>query len=90
MKKQGSTRNIRRECNDNIKNLKRQKISEDEKNFEEDVQKSTDDNISLIEKFYLRKKKKSSHYDNINHIAFIMDGNGRWGKKRENQEILVI
>ena len=25
----------------------------------------------------------------INHIAIIMDGNGRWGKKEGNQENLV-
>ena len=26
----------------------------------------------------------------INHIAIIMDGNGRWGKKEVNQEIMDI
>jgi len=26
----------------------------------------------------------------LNHIAFIMDGNGRWGKKKIEGEILVI
>ena len=26
----------------------------------------------------------------INHIAIIMDGNGRWGKKRENPGISDI
>ena len=26
----------------------------------------------------------------LNHIAFIMDGNGRWGKKKKKVEILVI
>ena len=26
----------------------------------------------------------------INHIAIIMDGNGRWGKKEVNQEITDI
>ena len=55
-----SIRNIRREYNDNIKNLlKDKKISEDErKSFEEDVQKSTDDNISLIEKILSEKEKE--------------------------------
>mgnify|MGYP001279247468 CR=1 FL=1 len=55
-----SVRNIRRECNDNIKNLlKEKKISEDEsKSFEEDVQKSTDDSISLIEKILSEKEKE--------------------------------
>ena len=61
-----SIRNIRRECNDNIKNLlKDKKISEDErKSFEEDVQKSTDDNISLIEKIVSHGHEIASHsYD---------------------------
>ena len=55
-----SIRNVRRECNDNIKGLlKEKKISEDESNnFEEDVQKSTDENISLIEKILTEKEKE--------------------------------
>jgi len=55
-----SIRNIRRECNDNIKKLlKEKKISEDEsKNYENEVQKSTDDNISLIEKILSEKEKE--------------------------------
>ena len=55
-----SIRNIRRECNDNIKKLlKEKKISEDEsKNYESEVQKSTDDNISLIEKILAEKEKE--------------------------------
>ena len=55
-----SIRNIRRESNDNIKQLlKEKKISEDEsKNYESEVQKSTDENISLIEKILLEKEKE--------------------------------
>ena len=55
-----SIRNIRRECNDNIKKLlKEKKISEDEsKNYESEVQKSKDDNISLIEKILSEKEKE--------------------------------
>ena len=47
-----SIRNIRRKFIDNIKNLEKDKsISEDEsKKFQEDVQKSTDNHISEIEK----------------------------------------
>ena len=26
----------------------------------------------------------------LNHVAIIMDGNGRWGLKKKNQEIKVI
>ena len=55
-----SIRNIRRECNDNIKKLlKEKKISEDQsKDYESEVQKSTDDNISLIEKILTEKEKE--------------------------------
>ena len=55
-----SIRNLRRESNDNIKSLlKEKKIGEDEsKNFENQVQKSTDENISLIEKILVEKEKE--------------------------------
>ena len=55
-----SIRNIRRECNDNIKKLlKDKKISEDEsKEYENQVQKNTDENISKIEKILLEKEKE--------------------------------
>ncbi len=55
-----SVRNIRRESNDNIKKLlKEKKISEDEsKNFESEVQKTTDQNIELIEKILIEKEKE--------------------------------
>ena len=55
-----SIRNVRRESNDNIKKLlKEKKISEDESNnYEKDVQKSTDDNISIIEKILVDKEKE--------------------------------
>ena len=55
-----SIRNIRSVCNDNIKILlKDKKISEDEsKNYESEVQISTDDNISLIEKILSEKEKE--------------------------------
>ena len=55
-----SVRNIRRESNDNIKKLlKEKKISEDEsKNFESEVQKTTDQNIELIEKILTEKEKE--------------------------------
>ena len=55
-----SIRNLRRESNDNIKSLlKEKKIGEDEsKSFENQVQKSTDENISLIEKILIEKEKE--------------------------------
>ena len=55
-----SIRNLRRESNDNIKSLlKEKKIGEDEsKSLENQVQKSTDENISLIEKILVEKEKE--------------------------------
>ena len=55
-----STRNIRRESNDNIKKLlKDKKISEDEsKNFEKEIQKNTDVTIEKIDKILSEKEKE--------------------------------
>ena len=55
-----STRNIRRESNDNVKKLiKEKKISEDEsKNYEKEVQKITDLNIEKIDKILSEKEKE--------------------------------
>tara|TARA_B100002051_G_C16428172_1_gene482815 strand:+ start:62 stop:613 length:552 start_codon:yes stop_codon:yes gene_type:complete len=55
-----SIRNIRRDCNDSIKKLlKEKKISEDEsKDFETQVQKNTDNSISKIEKILIEKEKE--------------------------------
>ena len=55
-----SIRNVRRESNDNIKRLlKDKKISEDEnKVFEKDIQKNTDDNIEKIDKILAEKEKE--------------------------------
>ena len=55
-----SIRNIRRESNDNIKKLlSEKKISEDEsKNFEKEIQKTTDTNIEKIDKILSDKEKE--------------------------------
>ena len=55
-----SIRNIRRDCNDNIKKLlKEKKISEDEsKDYENQVQKNTDDCISKRDKILTEKEKE--------------------------------
>ena len=55
-----SIRNIRREANDDLKKqLKDKKISEDnEKNFEKNIQKLTDNNIEIIEKILVEKEKE--------------------------------
>ena len=79
-----SIRNIRREANDELKKLlKSKEISEDnEKKFEKDIQNITDTNIKLIdEKVISKEKRNNDNMSKINHIAIIMDGNGRWGLK---------
>ena len=57
-----SIRNIRREANEELKkSLKDKKISEDEnKSFEKNIQKLTDDNIKVIEKILIEKEKEIS------------------------------
>ena len=57
-----SIRNIRREANEDLKKkLKNKSISEDDnKNFEKNIQKLTDDNISNIEKILKEKEKEIS------------------------------
>ena len=57
-----SIRNIRREANEELKkDLKEKKISEDQsKNFEKNVQKLTDSNISNIDKIISEKEKEIS------------------------------
>ena len=55
-----SVRNIRREANEELKKkLKEKVISEDEnKNFEKNIQKLTDQNIENIEKILSEKEKE--------------------------------
>ena len=55
-----SIRNIRRDANEDLKKkLKEKKISEDEnKSFEKNIQKLTDENISLIDKILSDKEKE--------------------------------
>ncbi len=55
-----AVRNIRREANEELKKkLKDKQISEDDnKNFEKNIQKITDDNIQIIEKVLTEKEKE--------------------------------
>ena len=88
-----SIRNIRRESNDNIKKLlKEKKISEDESNdYEKDVQKSTDENISQIDNILADKEKEIltlwTRLTMLLLLWMVMVGGV---KKKRNQETLVI
>ena len=57
-----SIRNIRREANEDLKKeLREKRISEDNnKNFEKNIQKLTDNNIEVIEKILIEKEKEIS------------------------------
>ena len=86
-------RNIRREGNDNIKKLlKDKKISEDEsKEYESEIQKNTDDNISLIEKILSEKEKEIlTLWTKLTILPLLWTVMADGEKKEENQEILVI
>ncbi len=88
-----SIRNIRRESNDNIKKLlKEKKISEDEsKDFESQVQKNTDDKISTIEKILTEKEKEILTLwikSTILPLSWMEMEDGE--KKEVNQEIMDI
>ena len=54
-----SIRNIRREANDDLKNLQKKEISEDdEKNMKKEIQTLTDKHISLVDDRVTQKEKK--------------------------------
>ena len=44
--------------------------------------KSVDDKVSS-------KEKNNDNMNHLNHVAIIMDGNGRWGLKYKNSETLI-
>ena len=69
------------EANEELKKLKDKIISEDDNKSLKNIQKLTDLNIENIEKI-LTEKEKSVKYEQAKPYAFIMDGNGRWGRKK--------
>ena len=88
-----SIRNIRREANEDLKKkLKDKIISEDNnKNYEKNIQKLTDNNISNIEKILINKEKEISQIwtnSTILPLSWTAMGDGELKKKEE--EIMVI
>ena len=88
-----SIRNIRREANEELKKkLKDKTITEDEnKNFEKNVQKLTDNNIENIDKILLEKEKEILQIwinsTTLPLLWMVMEGGE---KKEKKEEILVI
>jgi len=87
-----SIRNIRRESNDSIKGLlKEKKISEDEsKNFEKEIQKTTDLNIEKIDKILADKEKEIlNQWIRLTILPLLWMVMDVGVKKEENQENMV-
>ena len=88
-----SIRNIRREANEELKKeLKEKKLSEDDnKNYEKNIQKLTDQNIENIEKILIEKEKEISQIwinSTILPLSWMVTVGGE--KKETKQEILDI
>ena len=76
----------------NKKSEKEKEIGQDEsKKFQENIEKITSDQIKLIDEILKNKEEDLKYIDlseikkffkkKINHVALIMDGNGRWANK---------
>ena len=63
---------------------------DDNKKYEKNIQKLTDQNIENIEKILAEKKRDKPDMNKLTHIAFIMDGNGRWGKKGKVETLDIL
>ena len=88
-----SIRNIRRESNDNIKKLlKEKKISEDEsKNFEKEIQKNTDESIKKVDEILAEKEKEIlTLWIKLTMLPLLWMVMVGGEKKEANQENLVI
>jgi hypothetical protein len=86
-------RNLRRDANEHVKKLVKDKTaSEDDlKRAEADIQKVTDRTSPRStagrrqgagDHGRLRPRSMPPHVDVPNHIAIVMDGNGRWATRR--------
>ena len=79
-----SIRNIRRDANEELKKLlKSKEIGEDDENLLKNVQMITDKHIDLVDDKVSSKKRNNDNMNPLNHVAIIMDGNGRWGIKHK-------
>ena len=65
--------------------LKSKEIGEDdEKSHEKNVQNITDKHIKIVDEKVAKRKRNNDNMNPLNHVAIIMDGNGRWGVKYKN------
>ena len=85
-------RNVRRETNERLKKMEKEKAFSKDDSFklQEEVQKTTDRYIGAVESVYAEKEKEILRYRDHEsqkvklpqHVAIIMDGNGRWARNR--------
>ena len=83
-----SIRNIRREANDELKDLLKKEIAEDEEKNLKNIQNFTDEHIKSIDDKVATKKRYNDYMNPLKHVAIIMDGNGRWGIKNKKSRNL--
>ena len=77
-------RNIRREANEELKKLKDKDILKIKTKSSKKYSKTYRPKHRKYRKSFIWKKKRDkSDMNKLNHVAFIMDGNGRWGKKKK-------
>ena len=60
--------------------LKSKEISEDDEKSNEKITNNQDNHIKLIDDKVILKER-NDYMNPLNHVAIIMDGNGRWGMK---------
>ena len=81
-------RNIIREANEDLKKKLKGKLYLKMKTKTLKKYTKRSQNIENIEKILIEKERDYTDMNKLNHIAFIMDGNGRWGEKKR-VEIMV-
>ena len=79
-------RNIRREANEDLKKIKDKTISEDNKLFEKNIQKLTDNNIENIQKI-LEPKKRDTTNEQTQPCCFYNGWQWEVGQKKIKEEI---
>ncbi len=87
--KPGREGNFAKDSTEKAKNMLKEATKEKTKG--EKIRENLKEEIKKLDKIDKPKRKRNSTSMNkLNHVAFIMDGNGRWGKKKRIIEILDI
>ena len=83
-------RNIRREANEELKEkLENKFISEDEL-WKEYTKVNRHKHRKYRKNFIWKRKKRLFNMNKLNHVAFIMDGNSRWGTREKGRNLDIL